>query len=226
MEIKTNNTLALKYRPRKFEDLAGHADIVTGLKGMLKSQELPNAYAIVGLSGTGKTTIGRMIARYLNCETQTGCGKCQSCKEMDAGANMDYTEINASESGNIETVRKQIEAANFKPRYNVRVILWDECIPAGYKVLMADGTERNIEDITDGSSVLSYNTNTDVNEPNKVSNVFSRPSDTLLKFTMEDGSTFECTPTHKMWSNDRQEYVEARHLKVGEDFLCLPVYST
>ena len=72
------------------------------------------------------TTIGRMIARYLNCETQTGCGKCQSCKEMDAGANMDYTEINASESGNIETVRKQIEAANFKPRYNVRVILWDE----------------------------------------------------------------------------------------------------
>lgn len=124
--MKTNETLALKYRPKKLEDLAGHANIISGIKGMLKSQEIPNAFLLVGPSGVGKTTISRMLARYLNCETMNACGKCESCKAMDDLSHMDYTEVNGSESGNIDTIRKLIESASFRPRSRFRIIMLDE----------------------------------------------------------------------------------------------------
>lgn len=169
------------------------------------------------------TTISRMIARYLNCETMDACGKCDSCKAMDDLSSMDYVEVNASESGNIETIRKLIESSSFRPRGRFRVIMMDECLPTEYKVLMGDGSEKNIEDIVDGDIVMSYNVQSGEHQPNVVSNVFSRMTQQLCRFTLEDGSVFECTPTHKMWSVDRQQYVEAQHLTEGEDFLFKPL---
>lgn len=124
--MKTNETLALKYRPIKLEDLAGHKQVISGIKGMLKAKDVPNAFMLVGPSGVGKTTISRMIARYINCETMNACGKCESCKSMDDLSSMDYTEVNASESGNIETIRKLIESSSFRPRGRFRVIMLDE----------------------------------------------------------------------------------------------------
>ena len=125
-DIKTNETFALKYRPKKLEELAGHKQIISGIRGMLKAKDVPNAFMLVGPSGTGKTTISRMIARYLNCETMDACGKCDSCKAMDDLSSMDYVEVNASESGNIETIRKLIESSSFRPRGRFRVIFLDE----------------------------------------------------------------------------------------------------
>jgi hypothetical protein len=222
-DIKTNETFALKYRPKKLEELAGHKQIISGIRGMLKAKDVPNAFMLVGPSGTGKTTISRMIARYLNCETMDACGKCDSCKAMDDLSSMDYVEVNASESGNIETIRKLIESSSFRPRGRFRVILLDECLPTGYKVLMGDGTEKNIEDIVDGDIVMSCDVQSGEHQPNVVSNVFSRMTQQLCRFTLEDGSIFECTPTHKMWSVDRQQYVEAQYLTEGEDFLLKPL---
>lgn len=72
------------------------------------------------------TTISRMLARYLNCETMDACGKCESCKAMDDLSSMDYTEVNGSESGNIDTIRKLIESASFRPRGRFRIIMLDE----------------------------------------------------------------------------------------------------
>lgn len=124
--INTNNTLALRYRPHVLEDIAGHADVVKTLSGMFKTGNVPNAIALVGPSGVGKTTFSRIIARYLNCEHGTGCGKCDSCKAMDNGSHPDYKEINAAESGNIDTIRQLIEMARLRPRHKVRVIMMDE----------------------------------------------------------------------------------------------------
>ena len=218
-DTKTNETFALKYRPKKLEDLAGHKQIISGIRGMLKAKDVPNAFMLVGPSGVGKTTISRMLARYLNCETMDACGKCESCKAMDDLSSMDYTEVNASESGNIDTIRKLIESSSFRPRGRFRIIMLDECLPTGYKVLMGDGSEKNIEDIVDGDIVMSYDVQSGEHSPNVVSNVFSRMTQQLCRFTLEDGSTFECTPTHKMWVANRNQYVEAHHLTKGDSFV-------
>ena len=218
---KTNETFALKYRPKKLEDLAGHKQIISGIRGMLKAKDVPNAFMLVGPSGVGKTTISRMLARYLNCETMDACGKCDSCKAMDDLSSMDYTEVNASESGNIDTIRKLIESSSFRPRGRFRIIMLDECLPTGYKVLMGDGSEKNIEDIVNGDIVMSYDVQSGKHSPNVVSNVFSRTTQQLCRFTLEDGSIFECTPTHKMWNVRLHQYVEAHHLTKGDSFLPL-----
>lgn len=126
MSLNTNSTLALRYRPKRLEDLAGHESIVGTLRGLFKKGSCPNAFMIVGPSGVGKTTIARMISRYFNCETDNACGKCKSCLDMDTMSNMDYKEVNAAEAGNKDDVRAIIEAAQFKPRNKLRIFFLDE----------------------------------------------------------------------------------------------------
>lgn len=125
-DINTNDTLALKYRPKRLEDLAGHKEVVSVLKGLVKSKKVPNAIAFVGPSGIGKTTLSRMIARYINCETWSACGKCTSCKQMDTDTNPDYKEVNGAETGGKEDMIRLIGEAKFAPRNNCRIIMIDE----------------------------------------------------------------------------------------------------
>jgi len=123
------DTYALKYRPKTLEAVVGQTQVIDTLRGMLANADkvLPNALMLTGPSGVGKTTLSRMVARYLNCETGDSCGKCESCTEFDQGLSQDYKEVNASDSGGIDDIRALVRSARFKPRRKVRVIHLDEC---------------------------------------------------------------------------------------------------
>lgn len=122
-KLATVQPWATKHRPRKFSQLAGHAEAVALLTDMIETKELPNALMISGPSGTGKTTLARMFARYLNCETNDSCGKCKSCTTTP---HPDISASNAADARGIDDIRALTARASFMPRFNVRVIILDE----------------------------------------------------------------------------------------------------
>jgi DNA polymerase III subunit gamma/tau len=115
-----------KHRPKRFIDVVGQEAACNELKGMLKTKEIPNAIMFYGPSGTGKTTLGTVFARYLNCATLNACGKCDSCKAMDADRHPDVHFTNASADTGIDNVRALVKQAAYAPRNNVRVFIIDE----------------------------------------------------------------------------------------------------
>ena len=135
--VSTADTLALRYRPRKLEEVVGQESAKQTLAGVFKSNKVPNAFMLVGETGIGKTTLARIIGRYLNCDKRTSCGKCGSCVGMNNGSHPDYLEVNASEAGNIETVRKLIENARYIPEHRFRIFMLDEIHRASHAAIQA-----------------------------------------------------------------------------------------
>lgn len=125
MDISPTNTLANRYRPKRFNDIIGNATEVTRLKGILVSKKIPNAMMFVGASGVGKTTLARLFGYYLNCDTQNRCGKCASCR-VGVDTHPDIIEMNAGEARGIDDIRALISHAKYKPRHSFRVIIVDE----------------------------------------------------------------------------------------------------
>jgi DNA polymerase III subunit gamma/tau len=121
--MKTVLPWATKYRPLHFEDIVGQTNVVARLQGALKRGNLPNALLLTGPSGTGKTTLARMFARYINCKTHNACGKCASCL---AEKHPDIDESNSAEARGIDEVRALIAKAKYRPQHNVRVFIIDE----------------------------------------------------------------------------------------------------
>ena len=122
----TTQSLATKYRPRKFKDVVGQSGVKDKLKGMLKTGNLPNALMFIGPTGTGKTTLAKLFAGYLNCETLDACGKCHSCKALKQNQHQDITEINAASARGIDEIRALVKTSAFKPHSRIRVIIVDE----------------------------------------------------------------------------------------------------
>ena len=80
----TYQVLARKWRPRVFEEIVGQPHVVTALVNALESKRLHHAYLFTGTRGTGKTTLARILAKAINCETgitSKPCGKCRACTE-------------------------------------------------------------------------------------------------------------------------------------------------
>src|SRR6266850_2609394 len=92
--------LARKWRPRTFESLVGQEHVVKALTHALDQNRLHHAYLFSGTRGVGKTTLARILAKCLNCETagisSHPCGKCSACVEIDAGRFMDLIEVDAA----------------------------------------------------------------------------------------------------------------------------------
>jgi len=120
-----SGSLAVKYRPTKLKDLVGQNHLTVQLKGMFKTRAVPGAFLLEGQTGGGKTTVARIIHRYLNCETGKACGKCDSCR-MDPRSHPDLISINAGTDGKVDDIRKLIKGARVAPYYNKRIILVDE----------------------------------------------------------------------------------------------------
>ena len=120
-------SLATKYRPTRFADLAGQDHVVATIRGMLQTGRINQTLLVYGPWGSGKTTTARLIARYLNCSApgrslaDEPCGECRSCRH-----NVDVEEINAASCGGIDTIRKVIARAEMQPisggRYNIFVL--------------------------------------------------------------------------------------------------------
>src|SRR5438270_2205881 len=90
---------ARKWRPRRFSELVGQEHVLRALMNALDSGRVHHAFLFTGTRGVGKTTIARILAKSLNCETGVSanpCGECSACREIDAGRLVDVIEVDAA----------------------------------------------------------------------------------------------------------------------------------
>ena len=120
--------LARKWRPRSFLELVGQEHVVKALSNALTQQRLHHAYLFTGTRGVGKTTIARIIAKALNCETGVTaepCGKCRACIDIDGGRYVDLIELDAASNTQVDHMRELLENALYAPtggRFKVYII--------------------------------------------------------------------------------------------------------
>lgn len=120
--------LARKYRPKSFETLVGQEHVVRALTHALEQQRLHHAYLFTGTRGVGKTTLSRILAKSLNCETgitAKPCGSCDACTAIDAGRFVDYIEMDAASNRGVDEMAQLLEQAIYAPsnaRFKVYMI--------------------------------------------------------------------------------------------------------
>ncbi len=120
--------LARKWRPRAFADLKGQEHVVQALSNALTQGRLHHAYLLTGTRGVGKTTLARILAKCLNCETgvtATPCGTCSACTQIDAGRFVDLLELDAASNTGVDNMREVLDNAQYAPtvgRYKVYII--------------------------------------------------------------------------------------------------------
>src|SRR5688572_21301983 len=122
--------LARKWRPRNFAELAGQEHVMRALVNALQSGRVHHAFLFTGTRGVGKTTIARILAKSLNCETgltATPCGQCSACREIDEGRFVDLMEVDAASKTKVDDTRELLDNVQYAPaRGRYKVYLIDE----------------------------------------------------------------------------------------------------
>jgi DNA polymerase-3 subunit gamma/tau len=122
--------LARKWRPKRFDELTGQEHVLQALSNALATQRVHHAFLFTGTRGVGKTTIARILAKCLNCDTgmtPTPCGTCATCREIDEGRFVDLIEVDAASRTKVEDTRELLENVQYAPtRGRYKVYLIDE----------------------------------------------------------------------------------------------------
>ena len=120
--------LARKWRPKNFSETVGQEHVLKALTNALDSGRLHHAYLFTGTRGVGKTTIARILAKALNCETGVSsepCGSCSACVEIDEGRFVDLIEVDAASNTKVDDTRDLLDNVQFaaaRGRYKVYLI--------------------------------------------------------------------------------------------------------
>lgn len=117
-----------KWRPSSFDDVKGQDHIVQTLKNQIISERVGHAYLFCGTRGTGKTSIAKIFAKAVNCESPIDanpCGECQTCSNIAVGASLNVVEIDAASNNGVENIREIREQVQYPPtegKYRVYII--------------------------------------------------------------------------------------------------------
>jgi DNA polymerase-3 subunit gamma/tau len=120
--------LARKWRPKDFSDTVGQKHVLQALMNALETGRLHHAYLFTGTRGVGKTTIARILAKALNCETGVTaepCGECSACREIDEGRFVDLIEVDAASKTKVDDTRDLLDNVQYaaaRGRYKVYLI--------------------------------------------------------------------------------------------------------
>jgi DNA polymerase-3 subunit gamma/tau len=122
--------LARKWRPNNFSEMVGQEHVLQALINALDNDRLHHAYVFTGTRGVGKTTIARILAKCLNCETgvtSKPCGVCSSCQEIAAGRFIDLVEVDAASRTGVDDMRDLLDNVQYAPaRGRYKIYLIDE----------------------------------------------------------------------------------------------------
>ena len=126
---KNTKVLALKYRPKTFDDLIGQDVVAETISNSIKADKVPNAYLFTGIRGIGKTTTARIVAKSLNCsngiENLCKTDLCENCKTISNSNHIDVLEMDAASKTGVDDVRDLIEFSRYGPttaKYKIFII--------------------------------------------------------------------------------------------------------
>ena len=122
--------LANKYRPKSFSEVIGQDNAVIALRNIIKNKNFHNGYIFSGTRGVGKTTLGRLFAKALNCsnydeESGNPCGVCSNCVEIQKNSHLDLIEIDAASRTGVDDMRELLDSVQYRPsqgKYKVYLI--------------------------------------------------------------------------------------------------------
>jgi DNA polymerase III subunit gamma/tau len=122
--------LARKWRPKRFAEMVGQEHVLRALGNALDTGKVHHAFLFTGTRGVGKTTVARILAKSLNCETGVSsnpCGVCAACREIDEGRFIDLIEVDAASRTKVDDTRELLDNVQYAPtRGRYKVYLIDE----------------------------------------------------------------------------------------------------